>query len=219
MKKINLLLSNLGMMALMRRALGAVLLIALSVAIRQAAAQDNETWEKIRDTSPDKKFAMRIKCESEPEDPEHIHSNLITAIDLVSLPSKKVVAQLLPSDDVGTTFEDVMLIWSSDSKWCAFYYQSPRTAYTSVFRRVGNKFVGANRREKLMIPLKGFVKSEYVQPIRWVQPGVLVLKQLTIFHENDGEASYEFTARFDPKTGQFQITSKREMAADEDTKE
>ena len=121
MRKINLLPSILGMMALMRRALSAVLLIALSVAIRQAAAQDNESWEKIRDTSPDKKFGMRIKCESEPEDPEHIHSNLITAIDLVSLPSKKVVAQLLPSDDVGTTFEDVMLIWSSDSKWCAFY--------------------------------------------------------------------------------------------------
>ncbi len=219
MKKINLLLSILGTMALMRRALGAVLLTALSVAIQQAAAQDDEGWEKIRATSPDKKFGMRIKCESEPEDPEHIDSNLIAAIELVSLPSKKVVAKLLPSDDVGTHFEDVKLIWSPDSKWCAFYYQSPRTAYTSVFRRVGNKFVGANRPKKLMIPLKGFVKSEYVQPIRWVQPGVLVLKQLTIFHENDAETSYEFTARFDPKTGKFQITSKREVAADEDTKE
>jgi hypothetical protein len=219
MKRINLLLSVLGIMALARRALGAVLLIAFSVAIRQAPVQDDESWEKIRDTSPDKKFGMRIKCESEPADPEHIDSTLIKAIELVSLPSKKVVAKLLPSDDVGTTFEDVTLIWSSDSKWCAFYFRSPRIAYTTVFRRVGNKFVAANKREKPMIHLQGFVKSEYVQPGRWLQPGVLVLKQLTIFHENDAEASYEFTARFDPKTGKFQVTSKREVTADEETKE
>jgi hypothetical protein len=61
MRKINLLLLPvLGITALMRRALGAVLLIALSVVVRQAAAQDDESWEKIRDTSPDKNSA----CES-----------------------------------------------------------------------------------------------------------------------------------------------------------
>ncbi len=219
MRKTNLLLSVLGIMVLARRALGAVLLIAFSVAVQQAAAEDDESWEKIRDTSPDKKFGMRIKCDGAPADPEHIDSNLITAIELVSLPSKKVVAKLLPSDDVGTTFEDVTLIWSSDSKWCAFYYRSPRTAYTNVFRRVGDKFVAANKSEKLMIHLQGFVKSEYVQPVRWFQPGVLVLKQLTIFHENDAEASYEFTARFESKTGKFQVTSKRDVTTDEDAKE
>ena len=202
----------------MRRALGAVLLIASSVAIRQAGAQDDASWEKIRDTSPDKKFAMRIKCESEPEDPEHIDSVLITAIDLVSPSSKKVVAQLLPSDDVGTNFEDVTLIWSSDSKWCAFYYNQPRIGYTTVFRRVGDKFVAVNKPQKLMIHLKGDVQNEYIRPVKWVQPGELVLKQTTIFR-TDIEANYEFTARFDSKTGKFQVTSKREVAADEDTKE
>jgi hypothetical protein len=218
MRKINLLLLVLGIMALMRRALSAVLLIALSVAIRQAAAQDDESWEKIRDISPDKKFAMRIKCDGEPEDPEHIDSNLITAIDLVSLPSKKAVAQLLPSDDVGTHFEDVTLIWSSDSKWCAFYYNQPRIGYTTVLRRVGDKFVAANKPQKLMIHLKGDGRNEYIRPVKWVQPGELVLKQTTIFRA-DAEANYEFTARFDSKTEKFQVTSKREIPADEDTKE
>jgi hypothetical protein len=217
MRKINLLLV-LGIMALMRRALSAVLLIALSVAIRQAAAQDDESWEKIRDSSPDRKFAMRIKCEIEPEDPEHVDSVLITAIDLVSLPSKKVAAKLLPSDDVGTHFEDVTLIWSSDSKWCAFYYSAPRIGYTTVFRRVGDKFVAANKPQKLMIHLKGDVRNDYIRPVKWVQPGVLALKQTTIFR-GDAEANYEFTARFDSKTGKFQVTSKKEIAADEDTKE
>jgi hypothetical protein len=161
---------------------------------------------------------MRIKCESEPEDLEHIDSVLITAIDLISLPSKKVVTQLLPSDDVGTHFEDVTLIWSSDSKWCAFYYNQPRVGYTTVFRRMGDKFVAANKPQKLMIDLKGDVRNEYIRPVKWVEPGVLVLKQTTIFRA-DAEANYEFTARFDSKTGKVQVTSKREMPADEDTKE
>ena len=219
MRKINLLLLVLGIMALMRRALSAVLLIALCIAIEQAAAQDDESWEKVRDPSPDKKFGMRIKCESEPEDPEHIDSVLITAIDLVSLLSKKVVAQLLPSDDVGTNFEDVTLAWSADSKWCAFYYNQPRIGYTTVFRRVGDKFVAANKPQKLMIHLKGDVRNEYIRPVKWIQPAVLVLKQYTIFRGGEMEASYEFTARFDSKTEKFQVTSKREIPADEDTKE
>jgi hypothetical protein len=174
MRKINLLLLVLGIMALMRRPLSAVLLVALSVAIEQVAAQDDESWEKVRDTSPDKKFGTRIKCESEPEDPEHIDSVLITAIDLVSLPSKKVVAQLLPSDHVGTNFEDATLTWSADSKWCAFYYNQPRIGYTTVFRRLGDKIVAANKPQKLMIHLKGDVRDEYIGPGKWVQPGELV---------------------------------------------
>jgi hypothetical protein len=218
MRKTNLLLLVFGVMALIRRALSAVLLIALSVAIEQAAAQDDKSWEKIRDNSPDQKFAVRIKCESEPEDPEHIDSVLITAIDLVSLPSKKVAAKLLPYDDVGTHFEDVTLIWSSDSKWCAFYHSAPRVGYTTVFRRHGDKFVAANKPQKLMIHLQGDVRNEYVRPVKWVQPDVLALKQITIFR-GDAEANHEFTARFDSKTGKFQVTSKKEITADEDTKE
>ena len=55
------------------------------------------------------------------------------------------VAQLLPKDDVETHFEGWRLLWSPDSKWCAFYYQHPRTGYTTVFRRVKDKFAAANK--------------------------------------------------------------------------
>jgi hypothetical protein len=51
--------------------------------------QQSATFEKIRDTSPDGKFAVRISCSSEPEDPNNIDPGLITAVELVSLPSKK----------------------------------------------------------------------------------------------------------------------------------
>jgi hypothetical protein len=193
--------------------LGCMLTLTLPV-----YAQESPLVEKMRAVSPDKKFAMRVSCSDEPADPANINSEMIDAIELVALPSKKVVAQLLPSGDVGTHFEDVTLIWSADSKWCAFYYEQPRTGYTTVFRRVGSKFVAANKPEKLMIHLKD-IKSEYVRPVRWLQPGVLALKQLTIFFHDDAEANYQFTARFDAKTGKFQVTSKREVAADESTAE
>jgi hypothetical protein len=78
--------------------------------------------------------------------------------------------------------------------------------------------VAANKPQKLMIHLKGDVRNDYIRPVKWVQPGVLALKQTTIFR-GDAEANYEFTARFDSKTGKFQVTSKKEIAADEDTKE
>lgn len=104
-------------------------------------------FEKIRDTSPDGKFAMRIQCDSEPDDLENIDSSTITAIDLVSLPDKKVVAGLLPTDDVGTTFSEVTLMWSADSKWCAFYYAQPRVGYTGVFRLSGSEFKAVNKPE------------------------------------------------------------------------
>jgi hypothetical protein len=52
-------------------------------------AQESPAFEKIRDVSPDGKFALRISCSSEPEDPGNIERELITAVELVSLPSKE----------------------------------------------------------------------------------------------------------------------------------
>src|SRR6266540_3206616 len=81
---------------------------------------------------------------------EKISSETIKAIELVSHPSKKVVAQLLPSDDVGAHYENIRLVWSPDSKWCAFYYNSPRVGYTSVYRHQrADKFVSVTKPEDL----------------------------------------------------------------------
>jgi hypothetical protein len=51
-------------------------------------AQESPAFEKIQDVSPDGKFAVRISCGSTPADPDNIDPNLITAAELVSLPSK-----------------------------------------------------------------------------------------------------------------------------------
>jgi hypothetical protein len=51
-------------------------------------SQESPAFEKIRDVSPDGKFALRISCSREPADPDSIDPNLITAAELVSLPSK-----------------------------------------------------------------------------------------------------------------------------------
>jgi hypothetical protein len=54
-------------------------------------AQESATFEKIRDVSPDGKFAVRILCSAEPENPDKfIDPNLITAVEVISLPSKKI---------------------------------------------------------------------------------------------------------------------------------
>ena len=66
------------------------LLACLLILTQPSYAEESAKFEKIRDT-PDGKFAVRVSCSSEPEDPNNIDSSLITAVEVVSLPSKKVV--------------------------------------------------------------------------------------------------------------------------------
>jgi hypothetical protein len=51
-------------------------------------AQESPASEKIQDVSSDRKFAVRISFSSTPADPDNIDPNLITAAELVSMPSK-----------------------------------------------------------------------------------------------------------------------------------
>ncbi len=70
--------------------------------------------------------------------------------------------------------------------------------------------------ESLRVNAKGDVRNEYVNPIRWVKPGVLLLEQFDIFRGGNGEdATYGFTARFDEKTGKFRIISKKKIPSKE----
>jgi hypothetical protein len=71
------------------------LLGLLLLSTQLSYAEETARFEKIRDVSPDGKFAVRISCSSEPEDPEKIDPDLITAVELVSLPSKMVVMNLV----------------------------------------------------------------------------------------------------------------------------
>jgi|GEM_PF-1537212 len=158
-------------------------------------------FEKIRDISPDGKFAMRISCSSEPEDPNNIDSSLITAVQLVSLPSKKAVMNL-PQNYNGSAAD---LIWSQDSKWLAFsIYDGPRVSDTYVYHSSGNYFIQLATQE-LRVKVEGDVKNEYVNPVRWVKPGVLLLEQNDVFRGDGKDGNHKFTASFDEKTGKFGI--------------
>jgi hypothetical protein len=57
------------------------------VSTRLIHAQEPPAFEKIRDVSPDGKFALRSSCNGEPVGAGHSNSILITAAELVSLPS------------------------------------------------------------------------------------------------------------------------------------
>jgi len=48
-----------------------------------------------------------------------------------------------------------------------------------------------------------------------VKPGVLLLEQYDIFRGGSGDGTYRFTAKFDEKTGNFQITSKKNVPSKE----
>jgi hypothetical protein len=182
----------------------------LFVSTKSIYAQESPAFEKIRDVSPDGKFALRISCSSEPEDPDDIDSSLITAVDLVSLPSKQIVA------NVGEEGTPPHLIWSPDSKWLAFpLSEGHRVTDTHVYHRSGEEFTQLEM-ESLRVDAKGDVRNEYVNPVRWVKPGVLLLEQFDILRGGNGQdATYQFTAKFDDKTGKFQITSKKKIPSKE----
>jgi hypothetical protein len=156
--------------------------------------------------------------EGERADPEKIFSETIKSIELVSLPDKKVVANLLPEEELGggNNYDNITLIWSNDSKWCAFYWSFPRIGYTTVYKQRSDKFVELNKPEELMVAVKGDVRNEYIRPIKWVKPGVLLLEQFDIFRGGESEdATYQFTAKFDDKSGKFQVISKKKVPSKE----
>jgi hypothetical protein len=185
----------------------ASLLISLLILTQVITAQESANFKKIRDTSPDGKFAVRISCSSEPEDPNNIDSSLITAVKLVSLPSKKIVMDLQNYDGSATH-----VIWSQDSNWLAFSSSSgPRVTDTYVYHRAGDNFTQLNTDD-----LRGDVRNEYVNPIRWTKPGVRSLEQYDIFRGGEGEdATYRFTAKFNEKSSKFRIISKKKVPSKE----
>jgi len=180
----------------------------LFVSTHPIYAQGSPAFEKIRDVSPDGKFALRISCSSEPENPDDIDSSLITAVDVVSLPSKKVVVS------VGEEGTPPHLIWSEDSKWFAFpFSEGHRVTYTRVYHLSGDDFVSMVREnEELLVPIKGNVRNEYVTPVRWLKPGVLLLEQQDILRGGEGkDVYYRFTVKFGEQPGSFHIVSKKKV--------
>jgi len=187
------------------------LAVCLLILAQSITAQESANFEKIRDTSPDGQFAVRISCSSEPDDPNNIDPSLITAVKLVSLASKKIAMDLQNYDGSAAH-----VIWSKDSNWLAFSSSSgPRVSDTYVYHRSGDDFVEF-KTDSLQADIKGDVRNEYVRPIRWVKPGALLLEEYVIFRGGDGkDATYQFTARFDEKSSKFRIISKKKVPSKE----
>jgi hypothetical protein len=184
--------------------LGCLLILALSY------AQEPAKSEKIRDTSPDKKFAVRVVCDSEPEDPENIDPGSVRAVDIVSLPVKEVVGSLATE----LIYDGFQVVWSKDSKWCAFYSMSgTRVGDTNVYHLQDNKFAMLNT-EGMSVDVKGDARNQYIRPTRWVRPGTLLLEQQTIFRGDAGESMIQFTVRFN-ESGKFRIISKKNLPSKE----
>jgi hypothetical protein len=62
---------------------------------------------------------------------------------------------------------------------------------------------------------EGDVRSEYVGPIRWTKPGVLLLEQLSIFRAGEiDDAKSQLTAGLDPKAGKFKVIYKKKLPPD-----
>jgi hypothetical protein len=161
--------------------------------------------EKICAISPDQKFAVRIlydEKENEKDAPqlkeertspliEGIFWPSVKAVDIVSLPAKEKVVELTDSEGNG----NLTLMWSADSRWCAFYQNEVNDGYTSVFNQRDGKFVKLDDLNDLHLKFKGNFRKEWIEPIRWMKPGVLILHD-EVAGEN-GSQGFEVTVRFD----------------------
>jgi hypothetical protein len=191
----------------------AALFVLLAAVLAQAAEDPVDLETRVSHQSPNRKYAMQTVHDAGEE-----RSEAIRRIEIVALPSKKPLAQLLPEDDVGTHFEDVTLLWSDDSQWCAFYYAAPRFGYTTVYRLAGGKFVHAHRGLTLRKEAEGDF-MEQIEPVRWTREGMLILQQLSVTRvkgEGTVESHWELSAGYDRKTGKFRVRKARELTQEEE---
>jgi hypothetical protein len=150
--------------------------------LQQRETQSAALAEKIRDASPNKKFAMRIRYDAEmyqkmfpteKNDTEKTPSTLqqaineqyfpatIKAIELVSLPQKMVVAEL-PWDG---SADQTSLTWSRDSKWCAFYASTARWGLTWIYHLLGEKFVPVSENVQPGSDIEGDAHGTWMTPL------------------------------------------------------
>ena len=205
-------------------AVATAILLALLAQPSPAAEPEEEPkpelTAKISFPSPDGKYALRIMYDAALNEnmaahnsPENggIFSNAMHELAIVSLPGEEIAQDLTETTfQDGNNFEGLRLLWSSDSKWCAFYHRFPRIGYTSVFHLAGDKFKLAHKPYDLGIASKGDVRNEHIEPVRWVKPGVLELSIERIYDSDEPSGdTTAFTASFDGK-GKWKVLKKKQ---------
>jgi hypothetical protein len=189
------------------------------------AHEGNEVETKLSHHSPDKKFAMQTVYEA---GHELWNSLFIHRIELVSLPDKKVIAQLLPANEIGTNFsEEPRLLWAADSKWCAFHFTYPDrggnlSGQTLVFRETSGTFGAVSKATLLRtneLDGKAEVRlCEDVAPVRWGEPGILILKQTSQLVSDSGSEetiSMELETAYDAKKDAMKLVRVKKLSAEE----
>jgi hypothetical protein len=202
----------------LKLAAAAFILIAKSV-----SAEEPVMAEKIRDISPGQKFALRISYDQNENerlaalaknDPgEHaladgMFSRSVMELDLVSLPGKEKVVELY-NPGLGMNFGDITLLWSADSRWFAFYVTQLGTGDTEVYTEHDGKFVKVNSSANdLRAKIKGNFRNEWIRPIKWTQPGTLMMEDEAI--GNSGHVKYELTVKIDAE-GTVHVISQKKL--------
>ena len=197
----------------------AAMLFSCAQVFGQTPASDAQ---KIRDISPDGQFAMRIVYDEESNKEygsgsDEIAKEAMRSVDLVTLPSKKSITNLF-TDATDTSIGH--LIWSEDSKWFAIYGEFGRTGDTYIYRRSGEEFVSVGDTDKDQLKVTdtkaskhGDLHNQYVRPVRWIKPGVLLFEQTSMFR-GGGYETFQFTAGVDPKSGKLRILSKKKLRSE-----
>ncbi len=181
--------------------------------------------EKIRDRSPDGRFAVRIlydaktnqKIAAEYQDAPAgvIYSEAVHAIEVVTMPNKDVVVKLLGEYAGGFSLDNIAIVWSPNSKAFAFCAEENRASNLTIEELRGGKFVVANDPDELSVDVKdAFILK--VRPVRWLKPDVLLLEERAAFRDVDQPAqTFQLTAAKDAKTGKYKIVSKKRYKANQ----
>jgi hypothetical protein len=192
-------------------------------------AEEPALAEKIHDSSPDQKFALRISYDQKENErlvaelkydpgehvlPDGMFSRAVTEIDLVSLPAKEKLVELY-KPELGMNFGDITLLWSTDSQWCAFYVTQLGTGDTQVYKQQDGKFAKINSgADDLHVKLKGDFRNEWIRPIKWVKPGLLILEDEAT--GNSGHVKFELTVTLDAG-GKVHVLSQKKLKVKADT--
>ena len=203
-------------------AAAAILLALLATSLPAAEPEEDPKpalTEKISFPSPDGEYALRIMYDAAAhkqmtgedvvEDGD-VDSDAIHGLAIVSLPDKKIMNDFADiTSRSGNVFGGPQLLWSSDSRWCAFYQHFPRISHTHVYYLAGDRFKLAHKPDDLDVPSKGAVRNVYIAPVSWVKPGVLELSVERVYRGKEpSDDLIGFTASFDGK-GKWRVLKKK----------
>ena len=184
--------------------------IMYDAALNEKMTADDPPENEASGEPSDTAEADNAEASGEGERSDKIDSLTIHGLAIISLPGKQIMEDLTKSVfDVGNTFYGPQLLWSSDSRWCAFYLAFPRLGYTNVYHLRGDKFKLAHKPDELEVPAKAPTRISYIIPERWVKPGVLELSvERTYRREEPSDDISGFTASFDGK-GKWKVLKKK----------